>query len=463
MNLEELIARARAELNARILRHNELAEQINQLRAADTIDVAAETALREQRAAVQAEINAGEARLAMLEAEQRDEARLTELAERITPTGAPSPSAERDIVQARDKRTYNADNDPRGLAFLSDVSRAFLGDWSAQQRLSAHTEEERAERGEQAITTRAVTGAGSPGLVVPQYLIDLYAPKGRPGRHFADSCRPHPLPATGLTVYIPRQTATTAVGLQTAELDTVTESDYDDELIAIPVRTAAGSQTISRQFAERGLGGDDIVMEDLLRSYDVALDALLLNSATWGLLAVAGANTYTAASPTGRELYSKILAAGATVEDTLLDLDEQDLFTLMRGRRWKWMQNQADDKWPLISQPSLDALVLGKNDGTPYSKAVRGHLPNGGDVVTDNNLPANLGAGTNEDPVVVVSRQEAHLWEDSSAPLFIRAEQTQAKKLGIDLVVYGYFAACFDRVAGAHQKIAGTGLVTPAF
>ena len=63
----------------------------------------------------------------------------------------------------------------------------------------------------------------------------------------------------------------------------------------------------------------------------------------------------------------------------------------------------------------------------------------------------------------MVARQEAHLWEDPKAPLFIRAEQTQAKKLGIDLVVYGYFAACFDRVAGVHQKITGTGLVPAVF
>ena len=143
----------------------------------------------------------------------------------------------------------------------------------------------------------------------------------------------------------------------------------------------------------------------------------------------------------------------------------------MRGRRWAWLRGELTDKWPFIAQQGVPQLAGGTADGNPYSAGVRGYLPDGGPVVTDNNLPNTLGTATNEDPLVVVSRQEAHLWEDPKAPLYIRAENGPSmKKLGIDLVVYGYFAACFDRVVdeqgtpkAVHQSITGTGLVPPVF
>jgi hypothetical protein len=54
-----------------------------------------------------------------------------------------------------------------------------------------HMQEERVERGkklEQLEQRAAGTGAFS-ALVVPEYLTDLYAPKARAGRPFADACR----------------------------------------------------------------------------------------------------------------------------------------------------------------------------------------------------------------------------------------------------------------------------------
>ena len=96
------------------------------------------------------------------------------------------------------------------------------------------------------------------------------------------------------------------------------------------------------------------------------------------------------------------------------------------------------------------------------SAAIRGYLPDGTPVVTDSNIATNLGAGTNEDEIYVVAPEECHLWEDPSAPMLIRAE-TNPKKLQLDLVLYGYYAFYLDRYAGGHQKIAGTGLITPTF
>lgn len=468
MTLEQLIARAREQLNARINLRNDYATELDELRGKDDVDQAKVDELRGKKSALDAELATLRSNLDGLLEEQRQDDAAAKLQREVEPTGAAGRQAERTVDAVKEARTYSKENDPKGLRFLSDVVGDFVGDRRAAERLSQHLAEERVERGE--VVQRAVTTAGSPGTIVPQYLIDLYAPKGRPGRKFADQCRHHDLPETGMTVYIPRQVQTTTAGEQAAELDTVAEQDYDDELIPVKVRTNAGAQTISRQAVERGLGTEDIVFEDLLKSYDVALDSRLINAPTWGLLAVANTITYTDASPTAIELYRKILGASALVEDVLQDLDEDDLFTLMRGRRWAWLNGETTDQKPFVQAAGVPANAFATDAGTSYPAGVRGYLPNGGRVVTDNNLPNGLGTGTNEDVVAVVAQHEAHLWEDPSAPFFIRAEQPKAKQLGIDLVVYGYFAACFDRVVdeqgtpkAVHQKITGTGLVAPVF
>jgi len=90
----------------------------------------------------------------------------------------------------------------------------------------------------------------------------------------------------------------------------------------------------------------------------------------------------------------------------------------------------------------------------------RGILPSGTPVIVDNNISTAF--GTNEDEIYFVSQTESHLWEDANAPTLIRAEQTNAKTLGIDLVIYAYFAFMFNRVPHA-QKISGTGLILPTF
>jgi hypothetical protein len=90
-------------------------------------------------------------------------------------------------------------------------------------------------------------------------------------------------------------------------------------------------------------------------------------------------------------------------------------------------------------------------------------LPSGLGVIVDNNVATNLGTGTSEDELYVVPSTECHLWEDPSAPVFIRAEQPKAANLGVLLVLYGYFAYSFRRYTGGMAKVNGTGMTTPTF
>lgn len=348
-----------------------------------------------------------------------------------------------------------------GGEFLRDVGLAFLGDYEARDRLARHMKEERVERAGWFEARAAGTGAFA-GLVVPQYLTDLYAPAAAAMRPFANAINKHDLPASGMTVNISRITTATSAAVQSAENAAVSETDIDDTLLTITLQTGAGQQTLSRQAVERGTGVEGVMLDDLFRRYHTTVDSTLLNQATNGLTNVATAIAYTDASPTVAELYPKFLQALAAVEAAMLDQDPGDNIAVMHSRRWYWIQNALTSTWPLAAQPGIAAQMGMTNLATAYGSGVRGVLPNGTPVIGDNNIATNLGAGTNEDEIYILNRRESHLWEDPSAPMLIRAEETKAANLGILFVVYGYFAYTHARYTQA-QKIGGTGLVTPAF
>ncbi|MFY1660903.1 hypothetical protein [Micromonospora sp. WMMD1274] len=376
-------------------------------------------------------------------------------------TGAAKPAYDRVARVGAEERTYRPDTDRKGSQFVRDLASQFLfRDLDAEHRLSRHMQEERVERGQ--YLERAGNTGNFSGLVVPQYLTDMYAPAVRALRPFADVCNKHDLPSNGMTVNISRITTGASVALQSSENSSVSETNMDDTLLTENVQTAAGQQTLSRQAIERGTGVEEIVMNDLFRAYATALDSTLINQATTGLSAVAQSIAYTDASPTAAELYPKMLAANSAVEAALL-AQATPSHIVMHPRRWHWFQSQLSSAWPMITQPGVPTQAIGTNNGVGYGNGVRGVLPNGNLVVVDANIATNLGTGTNEDEIYVVAADECHLWEDPNAPVFIRAEQAAAASLGVLLVMYGYFAYSFRRYTNGVAKIGGTGLVTPTF
>jgi hypothetical protein len=464
MTLKQLIARKRTQLATLMSERSGNVTELAELRGNDNLTAEQEArvdALRTRNAAIDGEATGLETEIASLEAELAADDAADARSQVVTGTGAPSPSESRaPAVVTNEARTYAAETDARGAGFERDVAAAFLGDYDAQSRLQRHMQEERVERGDQ-LTRAAGTGAFA-GLTVPQYLVDLYAPAAAARRPFADAIRHHDLPATGMTVNISRITTATSVALQATENSNVSETDIDDTLLTIPVQTAAGQQTLSRQAIERGSGVEAVVLDDLFRRYATTLDSTLINQSTTGLSAMATAIAYTDGTPTAAELYPKILQCQGAVEGALLDQASGEMLAVMHSRRWYWMQSQVSTSWPFLGQPGLPTQQGGTVEKSKYGSGVRGQLPNSTPVIVDNNIPTNLGAGTNEDELYLVDPQECHLWEDPSAPMFIRAEQTKAASLGVLLVVYGYFAYTFGRLPHA-QKINGTGLITPTF
>jgi hypothetical protein len=153
-----------------------------------------------------------------------------------------------------------------------------------------------------------------------------------------------------MTVNISRITTATSVALQASENSATSETNIDDTLLTENVQTAAGQQTLSRQAIDRGTGIEDVVMMDLQRRYATTLDSTIVNQATTGLLAVATDVAYTDATPTGAELYPKLLAGASGSEAALLGQATPDV-VVMHSRRWYWLSKEmtndlADDRQP---------------------------------------------------------------------------------------------------------------------
>jgi len=482
MTLAELLAALRKQRDSKIKAAREARAGLTELRARiDTTNPPTEDELRDSiagRDAADAAVDALTERVEQLERDLERETALDGMQSQRSDTidttrGVPYDRVARVGAEAR---TYSPGTDRTGRQFLRDVQAVFAPGGAlargSLERLERHIAEEAVERAQylsaerlgaiDAAQERAVGTGAFAGLTVPQYLVDMVAPLARNMRPFADAINPHELPPDGMTLNLSRITTGTTVASQATENTAVSQQDIDDTLLTVNVLTNAGQQTMSLQATRRGTGTEDVTVQDLIRAYHSELDRRTMYEAAIGLSNVATSVAYTDATPTVPETYPKMLEGLSGVEAAMLNMASGENLAVMHSRRWYWLQNGLSATWPLISQPGIAAQMLGANYAERYGNGIRGVLPNGTPVVVDNNIPTNLGAGTNEDEIHLVDRMECHLWEDPQAPLFIRADQTQAASLGVLLVVYGFFAFAHNRYAQA-RKVAGTGLVTPVF
>lgn len=459
--LRRLYETAVAELHARADDMEAVAERIAdaQTRAAagETVDVdALERELGEaQEAFDDAEREASRCRenLAAAEARERalDEHPLPEPRRHASPRGA------------RQEPVYRPDTPER--SFFADAYRyQFNFDPLARERLEAHGRE-MLEGG--FVSQRDVGTGAFAGLTVPQYLIELFAPLARAGAPLLGAVRKLPLPAAGMTVNVSRLTTGAAVAAQASENDAVQETNADDTLLTINVRTYAGQQDVSRQALERSEMVDAVVFQDLIADYFTKLDSAIINAdgtsgthlgirSTGSIIAV----SYTDASPTVAEAFPKIADAIQQVNGTRF-LPPTTI--VMHPRRWGWFTAALDSQSrPLVvpnSNGPFNALAVG--EAAEYGNVV-GTL-HGLPVITDANLPTNLGAGTNEDLVLVERVPDLLFWQEGDgSPRQFRFEQANAPQT-IRLAVWGYSAFTAGRYPAASATIGGTGLVTPTF
>ena len=352
-------------------------------------------------------------------------------------------------VVKSEARTYSPNSE---ASFVADAYAAqFNNDFAAKDRLARHMNEEKIER-------RDVTSANFAGLVVPQFLTDLAAPFARAGRPTADIARKHQLPDAGLVISISKVTTGSSVAEQT-EGAAVSETNMDDTKLDISVKTFAGQQNVSRQALERGTGIDSLVMADLVSAYHTSLDAAVVAEAYGS----AGTQvTYTDASPTVAELYPKILDAVQQIQTSFFGGPN---VLVMHPRRLAYILAAVDSTNRPLAVPTAqgpqNAFAAGSGS-VVYGNS--GYTIAGLPVVTDANVPTNIGVGTNEDVILVGNTQELHLWEQGAGePMMLRFEQPKGAELDVQMIVYGYAAFTANRYPKAWAYLTGTGLVTPTF
>lgn len=401
-----------------------------------------------------------------LKKERQHDAAVDALAQRISPAArTPYEQAAR-VYHA--ERTYRPDDAQRGApTFLTDLFRGqVLHDPAANERLSRHGHEVEVDRPE--LLTRASTTGNVSGFVPPAYLTDLWAELARAGRPVANLCTRMPLPEAGMTVNIPRVTTGTSTGVQTAENASLATQDIDDTLLTVNVNTIAGYTDVSRQAIERGIGVEQLVLTDLASDYNSKLDAQVINGSGssgqhLGLLNVSGTNlvTYTDASPTVPELWPKLADA---VRQIVSQRYSGATGIVMTPLTWGWLLAATDTS----GRPLIDASANGSGQNTMGTSATPQYNGAAGTVFgipvwLSGNLPANLGAGTNETRIIAADFRDTVLFEDNGgAPVQLRFDAPLSSSLGVRLLAYGYSAFAGGRQPKAISVVGGTGLILPS-
>jgi HK97 family phage major capsid protein len=342
-------------------------------------------------------------------------------------------------------------------SFIADAYAARQGDYKAQERVNQHQDFEARDVGTGAFT----------GLVVPQYLVDEFAPIARAGSPFYNAVPKQDLPAYGNKIEISRITTGSAAAEQASQNSAVQETNMDDTLLTVNVDTIAGQQDVSRQALERGgqpgFSLENIIFQDLVSAYYTKLDNLMINGSgssgqPKGISQVSGINstTYTDASPTVAELYPKLADA---VQEINSNRFAPATAILMHPRRWGFLTAGVDSSnRPLVLPAGNNPdNAVGVGDAAAYGQVVGSVL--GLPVITDANIRTDL--GTNEDAIYIAKVDDHIMFEDNLFQL--KFEETNAGSLTTKMVVYGYVAFASGRYPAGISAITGTGLIAPTF
>lgn len=472
--LQELITRATQQRDAAQTAVQRTRDELGSLRSDPNLTTEMVGTAVAARDAAEQTLTEAQSGLDALLTAQREEGQLQQQYRQVSPGASRAPAYDQVHRVGQEERTYQnpqASRDARGVTgpdFLRDLyDYQVKRDPGAGGRLERHGQE--VERLDPTFAQR-MTGTGAvSGFVPPQYLTDLFAEFARAGRPLANLCSGIPLPDSGMEVDIPRVTTATTTAVQTAEGGAIGNSDLDDTLLAAPVRTVAGYTDVSRQAIERGVMVQSLVFGDLAADYNAKLDTQLINGSGssgqhTGALNVASINsiTYTDASPTIPELWPKLADAAGQVMG--------QRFTgptafAMRSNVWAWILAQVDTAGRPLVEPgtiAVNPIAVASTRPVDYTVTAVGSLF-GVPVVLDNNIPNNLGAGTNETRIIAADFRDLILMEDNAAaPVQLRFDDVLSGTLQVRLLAYGYSAFAAGRQPKAISVIGGTGLIVPA-
>jgi HK97 family phage major capsid protein len=398
--------------------------------------------------AAQTEVRELDARVAELDAEVRADDAAAEMAKRYAPSG---------VRVGAEPEVYN--RSAGSPSYFRDMWLAQKqGDRGAIDRLTRNN----AMRAEENRAINTTDGAGGE-FVPPKWLVDEYVKLARPGRVTADRVPTSELPAGTDSISVPKVATGTATAQQTSQNTGVPQTDITTTSVSSPVVTLAGGQTLSLQLIEQSpLNVDDMVLGDLAAAYAVNLNTEVLSGSgaaghIMGILTLSGTNAVTCGTADAKTVYTSVGGAISQVHgNRFLPPDA----IVMHPRRWNWLLTQSDSQGRPLVVPNPQAPM--NTFGTVGPIASEGYVGTmaGLPVYLDALIPTNVGAGTNQDRIIVARFADLRLYEGN-----VKAEafaQTYANQLSVFVRLYNYASFQPARYPKSISVIDGVGLVAPA-
>lgn len=361
--------------------------------------------------------------------------------------------------------------DPNSPSFFRDLFKHTYnmpGAADARQRLEANTRGTIAEMQARAINTTDGTGGD---FAPPLWQVDEFVALARGGCVAANLATSKPLPGGTDQVNLPKIATGTATAEQTTQNTALQNTDATTGTALGQVTTVGGIQILAQQLLDQSpINMDEVILQDLAADYAVKLDTLFIaaNSAgKRGLLNIPSevAVTYTDASPAvlgSGKLWGKIADAIQQVHTSRFIAPTA---ILMAPRRWAWFLAAADTTGrPVVAPGNILPQVLNMNGiGSLEAVASVGLVGTlqGLPVYVDPNIPTNLGAGTNEDRIIIAKWDDLYLYESTPRAEVFR--ETKADQASVLVRFYNYAAILTERFPKAVAVISGTGLVTPTY
>ncbi len=343
------------------------------------------------------------------------------------------------------------------LSYWNDLAQVKLGNAEARDRLvenDRHREDKIKER-----RTGETTVAGAGGeFAPPLWEIDQFVKYLRAGRPLADILNKSVVPHGIQQIALPKIATGTAVATQTTQNTQINVQDITTTSVSTNFTTIAGGALIAQQLLDQSpISMDDVILQDL--AADLALKVDIATIAAIAGVSGLNAITYTNASPTS------LLLAGFVQQ--AIDQIHMGTFApaeaiVMRPDRWGRLIAAGDSTGrPLVVPSASYGLfnAIGQADGQNAQGAAGTFR--GVPVFLDASIPANLGAGTNQDEVFVLRPSQINLYE--SAPKAEAFQQTYANTLSVFCRIYEYFGIIPNRLPKAISVVSGTGMIPGAY
>lgn len=456
MTLAQMLAAAQERLSQAVATRTAKQDALMALRQNENLTPEDVKGAVEARDAADKTVDQARAKVAELETEIAREAEMDELSSRTSanaprPVGGARVTSEPEVYRKGDHK----------VSYFRDLFNAqSMGRRDAIERLTRN--DRFVAEQQRALTT--VDGAGG-DFVPPLWLISQFVELARAGRVVADQIAQQQLPPGTDTISLPRLATGTATAEQSTQNTAVQNTDATTGSVSAAVTTIAGQQVISQQLLDQSpINMDDILLRDLAADYAIKLDTFVINNNATnkvGLLNVSGVNavTYTSGAPTAALLYSKI-ADGIQRIHTGRFMPADKIF--MHPRRWAYFLAALDtaNRPLVVPDTGSSRSPMATSDGGVVSQGYVGTIQ-GLPVFVDPNIPTTLGAGTNEDRIIILRSDDSILYEGTP-----RAESSIHPNFGslsVNLRFFNYLALHASRLPLSVSVIAGTGLVAPTF